>query len=140
MRFYAELHVYDDVVNWETPIRIRVELPTGEKFRLRGGASGEGVVIDDLPLEGPFDMDEYGRVEIHEATEHFGLTNARLQCPPQAIVTLYNELVGVAFHLETDAYFCNCGDDLRWGSQELLLGDYWLPNFMPRIAGRLDGF
>jgi hypothetical protein len=59
----AELYSFDGALNWDHPIRLRFEFEDAPAIRIALASDAETVIIDDRPLEPPFDMEEYGSVE-----------------------------------------------------------------------------
>ncbi|HYE27369.1 MAG TPA: hypothetical protein VEA61_03945 [Allosphingosinicella sp.] len=68
----AELHVFDEVVNWRQPLRLGLVLEGRPFLRIRE-QRGDSIGFDDRPLEAA-DLGEGGRVEVHDFTHRIDPT------------------------------------------------------------------
>mgnify|MGYP004491465493 CR=1 FL=1 len=138
----ADLHVFEGKPNWGEPLRIALRFDDGSSLRLGVGGDGETLKIDRLPLEGPFDMEEYGRVEVHDFAGALGpgLRGARLE-PLRVIRDREGRSMGLALPFAGGGTVCIWadGDRLHWGDEAALLRHHKLPEVEPRLAEPFEG-
>ncbi|MFL6843662.1 MAG: hypothetical protein ACJ8ER_02135 [Allosphingosinicella sp.] len=117
----ADLHVFEGQVNWAKPLRLALVFDDGSSLRLDVGAEGETLIVDRLPLEGPIDMDDYGRVEVHDITHLLGAGLGRIEAgPPVVVRDEAGRAIGVSVPLvgrETLCFWAD-GDELHCARQE----------------------
>jgi hypothetical protein len=119
----AELHVFEEVVDYAKPIRILITFDNGTFLRLRPGGDGEELVVDRLPLEDPVNMGKYGSTEIIDVTEcSFKILKGASVGPPLAIRNLRGKLIGIALLRSGNDLFCVWinDDEFHWGDFDLL--------------------
>jgi hypothetical protein len=137
----AELLIYHEETNWDQPVRIQIDFDNGLSVRLRS-TDGEILVIDQLPLEEPCDMDEYGSTNIFEISNHIGFPFATNRGPVMHIRSSFGDLVGLAFTLDGGEFFAIWvgGDEFWWGNKSDLESFDWGPDWAPKIAEPFEGF
>src|SRR4051812_46737667 len=120
-------HVFDGQLNGR-PLRLRLTFDGGQTLRLRVAGDGCTMIVDDLPLDEPFDLDKYGSVIVEDVTQSlFG----RLQTgdvKEARALQLGDAQVGVRLLLVSgDAFdFWVDGDELCWGDEGALAAHDWL--------------
>jgi hypothetical protein len=135
----AELHVFDEEVNWTQPIRLSLKFEDGSHLRLGHSGNGDRLVIDRLPLEKPLDMGEAGRTEIIDFTNRL---DDRLRGVPSDALTAIKDagqLIGFAVRYEAGELFCFWvhDDEFYWGSEATLKNDHWVEGHEPQLDGPL---
>src|SRR5687768_5113054 len=102
----ADVHVFDEP-SIRTPVRLMLSFSDGSFIRLKGSGDGTRMILDDLPLEGPFDLEEYGRVEVCDITREIdpSLVNAEIDTP-RLIVTADGRTAGIALLRPGAPAFC----------------------------------
>lgn len=138
---HADLHSYEGKVNWAEPARLALSFDDGSLLRLGVGGDGATLRIDRLSLEGPIDMGEYGRVEVHDYADLLrpGLKGAELE-RVRVIRDSAGRVIGLALPLAGRETFCFWADEdrLYWGDEERLGTHDWLTGVEPRIAEPFD--
>lgn len=138
----ADLHSYEGKVNWPEPASLALSFDDGSRLRLGVGGDGATLRIDRLPLEGPIDMEEYGRVEVHDYADFLrpGLKWAGLE-RPRVIRDSAGRTIGLALPLACGETFCFWadGDRLFWGDEAELGAHDWPGGVEPRIAETFNG-
>jgi len=136
----AELHVFDEKVNFACPIRLAVSFVDGSVMRLRGSGDGEGLIVDRLPLEEPMDMAQYGRTATFDFTDRMdGTLRGTVIVETLAIRNPSGKLIGLAITREMREPFCIWidGDEFHWGPLSALRSHDWLAGSEPEIEGPL---
>ena len=136
----AELHVFDEKVNFAKPIRLAVSFDDGSFIRLRGSGDGEGLVVDRLPLEAPMDMEEIGRIATFDFTDELDRSlRGAVIVGSLAIRNPDGKLIGLAVTREIGESFCIWidGDEFHWGPVFALMSHDWLAGSEPEIKGPL---
>ncbi|TSD87868.1 hypothetical protein FFK22_015535 [Mycobacterium sp. KBS0706] len=133
----ANLHSFKGELNWTDPTRVRLVFSDGKSLRVRVASDGESVILDDLPLDEPFDMGEYGRVEVHDF--HNGVDPLLLSseiATLNAILDGDGRMIGLAVQRIEGIAFClwNYGDELHYGEFGALLAYDWEPQAKPMIG------
>lgn len=138
----AELHIVSDEANWARPIRLRICSADGTALRLQVAGDGEGLIVDDLPLEPPMDLGEYGRTEIFDVTDRLepALKHETVG-EPVAIRNRGGRLIGLAWPRPDGEHLCIWinGDEIRWGTEARLKEDYWADGRTPRLDESVFG-
>lgn len=134
----ADLHVFDGVVNHAEPIRLALEFEGCPPLRLCLSGDGEGFILDRLPLEGPLEMDEFGRIETFEIGGRLGLVGREVE-RLLSIRLPGGKLAGLALDGGDRAPFCiwNDGDTFHWGDEAALNRHDWLPEARGSIGEAL---
>src|SRR5688500_3057939 len=76
----ANCHVFDGRMNGR-PLRLLLTFDDGRVLRLSVAADGYRMMVDDLPLEVPFEMGDYGGVIVADVTQSLdsGLSDAEVK-------------------------------------------------------------
>lgn len=106
-------------------------------MRLQVASDGHRMVIDNEPLDEPFEMQEFGRVDSADVTETtLPLLRGRDVVSLHAI-ELGGRRVGLRLGtLDDDFYFWVDGDELFWGDQAALNRHDWLDGRKPEATER----
>lgn len=123
----ANRHVYDGQVS-PKPLRLLLAFDDGRSLRLQAAADGEQVIVGDGPLDEPFDIEEFGQVDVADVTQSlfpqlsgFDVTGVEaLALNGRQIGVKLNAIGHSPFHIWVD------GDELHWGDEAALLGHDWL--------------
>ncbi|WP_144445873.1 hypothetical protein [Inquilinus limosus] len=95
------------------------------------------MILDDLPLDEPFDMGEYGRVEVHDFQDRVDplLLSAEI-ATLNAIHSGDGRMIGLAVQRSGGISFCfwNYGDELHYGDFGALLAYDWGAQAKPMIG------
>ncbi len=137
---FADLHVFDGVVNWAQPSCVALTFSDGFYIRLCGASDGETMVFDRLPLDGPYDMQECGRVEVHDVTDRIDPSLRGCECAkPVTIHDGSGHVIGLAIPRPSAAPICfwNYGDELYWGDWEVLISHDWEDWVSPSLGETL---
>lgn len=127
----ANRHVFDGRVNGR-PLRLLLTFDDGQTLRLGVAGDGFRMMVDSLPLDEPFDMDEYGSVVVEDETQLIGrLQNGEVK--EVRALQLEDQQVGVRLLLGSgDAFhFWVDGDELFWGDEGALAAHDWLDGLVP---------
>lgn len=138
----AELYIFGDEVDWERPIRLLVRSADGAALRLQAAGDGEGLIVEDLPLEPPMDLGEHGRTGIFDVADRLEPALRREALgEPVAIRNRAGRLIGLAWLRPRGERFCIWinGDEIRWGTEARLKEDYWADGRTPRLDGPAFG-
>jgi hypothetical protein len=135
----AELHVFEEQVNWDQPIRLAVRFEDGSHLRLRCSGDGDKLIADRLPLEEPFDMGEAGRTEIFEFTDRLDARLRGARADHLMAIIDAGQLIGFAVRLTGEEHFCFWvhDDEFYWGSETALKNDHWIEGRDPHVGGPL---
>jgi hypothetical protein len=117
----AELHVFEEEIRWDEPLRIGI-LTSGQRFIRMWQQRGDNVGFDERPLE-PEDYGEGGRVEVHDITDRLG-PSLRGQAigTPRIIQDQAGAPIGLALPRPGQMAFCLwINDDVFcWGDEAAL--------------------
>ncbi len=135
----AELHVFEEQVNWDQPIRLAMRFEDGSHLRLKRSGDGDMLIGDWLPLEEPCDMGEAGRTEIFEFTDRLDERLRGAQADDLMAINDAGRLIGIAVPLRHDEPFCFWvhDDEFYWGSEMALKNDFWIEGRDPQVGGTL---
>jgi len=133
----ANLHSFNGELNWTDPTRVRLAFSDGRSLRVRVATDGESIVLDDLPLDEPFDMGQYGRVEVHDF--HNRIEPLLLDSEIATLNAIHDgngRMIGLAVQRIEGIAFClwNYGDELHYGDFGGLLTHDWGPQAKPMIG------
>ena len=112
----------------------------GRALRLRVAANGEQMIVDDGPLVSPYEMDEYGEVDIADVTQALypalrGVDVANIEAlawNSSRVGIKLNLAGGEPFHFWVD------GDELRWGDGAAIASHEWLGSLAPMPSERIE--
>ena len=131
----ANRHLFEGRVNGK-PVRLRLTFGHGPSLRLQVAGDGERLIVDEGPLDEPFDMGEGGRIDVADVTgplfPQLGgaeVSGIRTLVGDGRPVGIRLDLAGGgAFHFWAD------GDELHWGDDSALERHDW-PGAVPQPAG-----
>jgi len=135
----ANRYIFNGQVN-QKPLRLRLGFDSGVTLRIQVAGDGERMVVDDGPLDAPFDMDEYGQVDIADVTEALFPTLRGLIVTDVDALVRNGSRVGVKLSVTGCAPFCFWvdGDELHWGYEAALVGHDWLDGLIPSVSERIE--
>ena len=130
----ANQHVLNGNVTGK-PVRLLLTFDDGQTLRLAVAGDGQGMLVDRLPLEEPFNLAELGSLVIEDVTRSL---DARLQnanvIHAQPLL-LDGQRVGVQLVLDEHPFhFWVDGDELWWGNDNVLSAHEWLQGIAPIAA------
>lgn len=135
----ANRHVFEGRANGR-PLRLLLTFDDGRMLRLKVAGDGYRMVLDNLPLDAPFDMGEYGTVIAEDVTDllHPRLRGAELESARE--LRLDGDLVGLQLRLTNgdSFHFWADGDELFWGDQTSLIAHDWLAGSVPTAGNRVS--
>ena len=128
----ANRHVFDGRVGCR-PLRLLLTFDDGQTLRLGVAGDGFRMMVDSLPLDEPFDMDEHGSVIVEDVTQSLfgGMPNGEVE--EVRALQLEDQEVGVRLLLGSGNAFCFWvdGDELFWGDEGALAAHDWLDGLVP---------
>lgn len=124
----ADLFSFEGNLDWTNPVAIRIELSNNFAIRVRCSGDGESVIADDQALEGPVDMAEFGKIEIHQLIDH--IDEAILSSEIATVNEVLggnSSVVGLAFINNETTMLCiwNYGDELHYGDFTAMAEQDW---------------
>lgn len=128
----ANQHVFDCQVSGR-PLRLLLSFDNGRSLRLAVTGDGSGMLVDDLPLEEPFDMVEYGSVVVEDVTGALFPNLGAAEVTGVRALALDARQVGVQLRLGSDEvfHFWVEDDELFWGDEAALTAHGWLDGSSP---------
>lgn len=134
----ANRHIHDGRPSDEL-LRLLLSFDAGRRLRLQVAGDGARMIIDDGPLDDPFDMGDYGQVDAADVTlSHFPKLSAlqvsgihSLVCRKKIVGVTLEAASGRAFHFWVD------GDELHWGGDAALRAHDWLDGVVPEVSGQI---
>jgi hypothetical protein len=137
----ANRHVYNGQPDGR-PLRLLLNFDGERPLRLQVAGDGEGMNIDDGPLDDPFDMNEYGRVDSADLSNALFPMLCGVEVSGIYSLIWNDKRVGIMLMLDTAAgdsfHFWVDGDELHWGDDAALLGHDWLDGVVPELSGRVE--
>lgn len=133
----ANLHSFNGALDWRSPTRVRLAFSDGSAVRVRVDGDGESVILDDLPLDAPFDMGQYGRIEAHDLCNQVDPLLLESEIATlNAIHSVDDRIIGLAVQRNEGIAFClwNYGDDLYYGNFDEFLAYDWGTRARPMIG------
>jgi hypothetical protein len=135
----ANRHVFDGRVN-RKPLRLLLTFDGDKALRLQVAGDGARMITDDGPLDAPFDVDEYGQIDIADVTQSLFPTLRGIEVTDVEALERNGGRVGVklnvaggeAFHFWVD------GDEIHWGDEAALDGHDWLDGVAPTASERIE--
>lgn len=135
----ANRHIFDGKVNGR-PLRLRLAFDGKRLLRLQVADDGERMLVDDGPLDTPFDMDDCGQVDIADITQALfpklcGVEVADIEalaCNGRRVGVKLNVVGGEPFH------FWVYGDELYWGGEAALVDHEWLDGEAPKPSEHIE--
>jgi hypothetical protein len=135
----ANRHVFDGRASGR-PLRLLLTFGGGSTLRLGVAGDGFGMMVDSLPLDRPFDMNEHGSVIVVDETQSLFGRLQHWEVKEVRALQLEDRRVGVrllfgsgdAFHFWVD------GDELFWGDEGALAAHDWLDGLVPTAGERVQ--
>ena len=135
----ANRHIFDGQANGK-PLRLLLNFDGGNALRLQVAGDGEQMIADAGRLDAPFDMEEYGQIDIADVTQSLfpklrGLEVAQVETLAsngKRVGVKLNVAGGQPFHFWVD------GDELHWGDEAALASHDWLDGEVPRASERIE--
>jgi hypothetical protein len=121
------------------PISIRFDFDNGAAIRIRGASDGENILLDDLPLPDPVDMEEWGRTERRNLSGSLPLSFLERDIARLNGVCCESATIGLLITLHDGSTFgvWNYGDELYYGSFDELISYDWGPE-RPAIGNAIS--
>lgn len=136
---HANRHIFDDRPD-DRPIRLLLSFDEGPSLRVGVGGDGESALIDHQPLDPPFDMAEYGRVDIADVTDMIGSHLRCIEVTSLGALVLDGREVGVRVELDTTEMlniWVDC-DELYWGNAEAFGAHDWRNGAVPALGSPME--
>jgi hypothetical protein len=135
----ANRHIFDGQVNGK-PLRLLLTFDNDRTLRLQVAGDGERMIVDDGPLDAPFDMDGYGQMDIADVTLSLFPALRGVEVAQVAELAWNGRRVGVRLNADggDPFHFWADGDELHWGDEAALIGHDWLGGVAPRAAERIE--
>lgn len=132
---HANRHIFEGQPSGK-PIRLLLRFADSRSLRIGVAGDGFRAMIDRLPLDPPFDMAEYGQVDVADVTDMIGAHLRGADVASLHALTLDGHEIGVHVRFDANASlnFWVDGDELHWGDPEALAAHDWLDDEAP-IAG-----
>lgn len=132
---HANRHIFEGQPSGE-PIRLLLRFTDSGSLRIGVAADGFRAMIDRLPLDPPFDMAEYGQVDVADVTDLFGAHMRGAEVRSLHALTLDGQEIGVrmGFDASVALNIWVDGDELYWGDAEALAAYGWPGGGVP-VAG-----
>jgi hypothetical protein len=130
----ANVHIFDDQV---TPLNLLLTFSGGSHKRLRVSGDGSQMLIEDTPLDEPYDIGGAGYVDVRDVTDEIDPTLRGANVDGIRELELSGQRIGATlvqngaslFHFWVD------DDELFWGNEHKLQEHDWLRNARP-ITGK----
>lgn len=108
----------------------------GKVLRLRVAADGEQLLADGGPLDAPFDMAEYGKIDLADVTESLFPALPGSEITKVEALTAGGKQVGVRLTVEGNEtfHFWADGDELHWGDEAALRRYPWYDRTVPKAS------
>ncbi|MBX5227575.1 hypothetical protein HJC06_14285 [Rhizobium sp. NLR9b] len=124
----ADLFSFEGNLDWTNPVAIRIELSNKFAIRVRCSSDGESLIADNQALEGPVDMAGFGKIEVHQLTDHIdeAILSSEIATLNE-ILDGNNSVVGLAFIHNETTMLCiwNYGDELHYGNFATMVKQQW---------------
>jgi hypothetical protein len=132
----ANRHVFQGIGNGK-PLRLCLSFENGQSIRLGVAGDGGRMLVDNLPLDEPFDMGEAGSIDVEDMTHSLDTRLQDGEVYEARALELDGQRVGVRLMLAgRDAFnFWVDGDELFWGDGDALAAHNWLAGLVPALAG-----
>ncbi|UKK84471.1 hypothetical protein L7H23_18170 [Sphingopyxis sp. BSN-002] len=134
----ANRHIFDGQTNGK-PVRLRLTFEGNVALRLQVAGDGERMLVDDGPIDEPFDMDEYGGMDIADVTRSLFPTLVGREIVDADSLARNERCVGLRLN-QTDGepfYFWVDGDELGWGDEAALARHSWAHAPAPIVSGHI---
>jgi hypothetical protein len=135
----ANRHIMGSQVNGK-PLRLLLTFDSKRMLRLQVAGDGERMILDDGPLDAPFDMEEYGQIDVADVTQSLFSTLHGVEITDVEALEWSDRRVGVKLNLadREPFHFWVDGDELHWGDQAALVGHEWLDGTAPKVSERIE--
>ncbi|NIJ63442.1 hypothetical protein FHR20_000373 [Sphingomonas leidyi] len=135
----ANRHIFDGHVN-EKPLRLLLKFAGGQVLRLQVAEDGARMIVDDGPLDLPFDIGEYGQVDIADITQSLCPTLPGVEVSEVEALASMGRRVGVRLTLvgEEMFHFWVDDDELHWGDEAALAGHDWRDGIAPEASEHIE--
>jgi hypothetical protein len=135
----ANRYVYEGQAE-PKPLRLLLEFDDAPPLRLQVAGDGERMIVDEGPLDDPFDMEVYGQVDVADVTQSLFSTLSGFDVTEVEALRLNGKQVGVKLHAlgQKPFHFWVDGDNLRWGDRAALVAHDWLDGVAPSESGRIQ--
>lgn len=136
---HANRHIFEGQPNGK-PIRLLLRFADSRSLRI--GVTGDGfrAPIDRLPLDQPFDMAEYGQVDVADVTAMVGAHLRGAEVTSLHALTVDGNDIGMRLGFDANATLNIWvdGDELHWGDAEALAAYRWPGDGVP-VEGAMIG-
>lgn len=124
----ADLFAFEGKLDWTNPVVIRIELSNDFAIRVSCAGDGESLIADDQALEGPVDMEGFGKIEVRQLADH--IDEAILSSEIDTVNEILDRnscVVGLAFVNNETTMLCiwNYGDELHYGNFATMAEQDW---------------
>jgi hypothetical protein len=132
---HANRHIFEGQPSGK-PIRLLLRFADSGSLRIGVSADGFRAMIDRLPLDPPFDMAEYGQVDVADVTDMIGAHLRGAEVTSLHGLTLDGHDIGVRLGFDTSVTLNIWvdGDELHWGDADALAAYDWPGGRVP-VAG-----
>ena len=98
------------------------------------------MLVDNLPLDEPVDLEEAGRVAVEDMTQSLDARLQDAEVEEARTLELNGQRVGVRLLLSSGeaVHFWVDDDELFWGGEDALAVHPWLDGLAPTPAERLE--
>lgn len=124
----ADFHIFEGVADWANPIAIRIEFSNRFAIRIRGASDGESIIVDQQPLEGLINMEDWGIVDTHDLTAYLDAEIIETEVDEiKYAIDEFGTSVGMIFISKVVPIFCiwNFGDELCYGRYSTMIEQDW---------------
>ncbi len=123
---HANRHIFKEQPSGK-PIRLLFRFADSRSLRIGVAGDGFQAVIDQLPLDPPFDMGEYGQVDIADVTDMIGAHLRGAEVTSLHALTLVGHEIGARVGVDASVTLSIWvdGDELHWGDAEALAAYDW---------------
>ena len=122
------------------PISLLLSFDNGRDLRLAVAEDGTAMLVDDLPLDEPFDMGSDGSIVVEDVTDAISPKLRHAELTDVRALTLNARQVGVRLHLggREEFNFWVEDDELFWGDGTALTTHPWLGGHAPALGEALN--
>ncbi len=136
---YANRHIFEGQPSGK-PIRLLLRFADSRSLRIGVAGDGFRATIDRLPLDQPFDMAEYGQVDVADVTAMAGAHLRGGEVTSLHALTVDGNDIGMRLGFDANATLNIWvdGDELHWGDAEALAAYRWPGDGVP-VEGAMIG-
>ena len=97
------------------------------------------MIADNVPLDSPLDMAEYGKTDIADVTQTLFPALYDVEVTGVNALASNGICVGVQLDIASDEpfNFWIDGDELHWGNETALASHDWMDGMVPSASGRI---